>query len=156
MQKEPQQKGGILNKRTRAVSIPTKTKKRVEERDGGLCIFCGAPGKGEAHFIARSQGGLGIEENLLTVCRPCHDQMDNSTNRKEMLNIAEGYLRSKYPYWSKSFLIYEKGINTKDRVLSVKASYEKQRALSLSQSENVKKTKLPEGFWYLEGENNDQ
>ena len=82
--------------------------------------------------------------------------MDNSTKRKEMLDIAEGYLRSKYPYWDKSFLIYEKGIKTKDRVLSVKQNYDKQRALEVSQSKNVIKTKLPEGFWYLEGENNDQ
>ena len=152
MQKEPQQKGSILNKRTRATSIPTKTKKRVEERDGGLCIFCGHPGKGEAHFISRAQGGLGIEENLLTVCRACHDQMDNSTKRKEMLTKAEGYLRAKYPYWDKSFLIYEKGIKTKDRVLSVKQEYEKQRALSMPQSENVIKTKHTDGFWYLKEE----
>lgn len=152
MQKEPQQKGSILNKRTRATSIPTKTKQGVEERDGGLCIFCGHPGKGEAHFISRAQGGLGIEENLLTVCRQCHDQMDNSTKRQEMLTIAEGYLRSRYPYWDKSFLIYEKGIKTKDRVLSIRENYEKQRAESKSKSENVDLTKPPEGFWYLDEE----
>ena len=79
-----------MNKRTRAVSIPTKVKRQVEERDHGLCIFCGRPGKGEAHFISRAQGGLGIEENLITACRECHDRMDNSTDRKEMLGIAEG------------------------------------------------------------------
>ena len=69
-----------------------------------------------------------------------------------MLDIAERYLRSKYPYWDKSFLIYEKGIKTKDRVLSVKQNYDKQRAFEVSQSKNVIKTKLPEGFWYLEEE----
>ena len=69
-----------------------------------------------------------------------------------MLDIAERYLRSKYPYWDKSFLIYEKGIKTKDRVLSVKQNYDKQRAFEVSQSKNVIKTKLTEGFWYLEEE----
>ena len=82
--------------------------------------------------------------------------MDNSVQRKEMLTKAEGYLRAKYPYWDKSILIYEKGINTKDRVLSARQNYEKQRALSLSQSKNVEKTKLPEGFWYLKEGNDDQ
>ena len=141
-----------MNKRTRAVSIPTKVKRKVEERDHGLCIFCGAPGKGEAHFISRAQGGLGIEENLITVCRPCHDQLDNSTKRKELLRVAEEHLKNCYPYWDKSFLIYEKGIKTKERVQSIRAEYEKQRALSMSQSKNVIKTKPPEGFYFLEGE----
>ena len=81
--------------------------------------------------------------------------MDNSTKRKEMLTKAEGYLRSKYPYWDKSFLVYEKGIKTKDRVLSIRQNYDKQRTLDTSQSENVIKTKLPEGFWYLEEGKND-
>ncbi|MBR2556128.1 MAG: HNH endonuclease [Aeriscardovia sp.] len=144
-----------MNKRTRAVSIPTKVKRQVEERDHGQCIFCGCPGKGEAHFIARSQGGLGIEENLLTVCRPCHDKLDNSTERKKMLGIAEGYLKRCYPYWDKSFLIYEKGINTKARVFSIREEYEKQRTLSVSQAKNVIMTKPPEGFYFLEEENND-
>jgi len=139
-----------LNKRTRAVSIPTKVKRQVEERDHGLCIFCGKPGKGEGHFISRAHGGLGIEENLITVCRPCHDLLDNSTKRKEMLGIAEEHLKHCYPYWDKSFLIYEKGIKTKERVQSIKAEYEKQRALSMSQAENVIKTKPPEGFYFLE------
>lgn len=142
-----------MNKRTRAVSIPIKEKRKVEQRDHGLCIFCGGQGKGEGHFIPRSHGGLGIEENLLTVCRPCHDLMDNSTKRKEMLRVAEEYLKDCYPYWDKSFLIYEKGIKTKDRVKSIKAEYEKQRALSLSESKNMIKTKPPEGFYFLEEEN---
>lgn len=142
-----------MNKRTRAVSIPTKVKRQVEERDHGLCIFCGQKGLGEGHFISRSHGGLGIEENLITVCRPCHDQLDNSTKRNEMLGIAEEHLKSCYPYWSKDFLIYEKGINTKERVQSIRRNYEKQRLLSMSQSKNVKMTKPPEGFYFLEGDN---
>lgn len=141
-----------MNKRTRAVSIPTKEKRKVEERDHGQCIFCGSPGRGEAHFIPRSHGGLGIEENLITVCRSCHDQLDNSTKRKTMLGVAEEHLKNCYPYWSRDLLIYEKGINTKARVQSIRKEYEKQGLLSTLQRKNVIKTKAPEGFIFLEGE----
>lgn len=141
-----------MNKRTRAVSIPAKVKRQVEERDHGQCIFCGSPGRGEAHFIPRSHGGLGIEENLITVCRRCHEQLDNSTKRKAMLGVAEEHLKNCYPYWGSDLLIYEKGINTKARVQSIREEYEKQKLLSLSQIKKVIKTKAPEGFYFLEGE----
>lgn len=141
-----------MNKRTRAVSIPTKTKREVEERDHCQCIFCGKPGRGEAHFISRAHGGLGIKENLITVCRACHDQLDNSIKRNEMLRVAENYLRAAYPYWDRSLLIYQKGIKTKDRVQLMRQEYEKQRAESKSKSKNVDLTKAPEGFWYLNEE----
>lgn len=144
-----------MNKRTRAVSIPTKTKREVEERDHCQCIFCGKPGRGEAHFISRAQGGLGIKENLITVCRACHDQLDNSTKRKEMLRVAEDYLKAAYPYWNRDLLIYQKGIKTKDRVLLLRQEHEKQRAESISKSKNVDLTKPPEGFWYLDEGKND-
>ena len=86
-----------MHKRTKACAISKKTKIRVYERDKGRCIFCGAPGLPEAHYIARSQGGLGIEQNIVTVCRPCHDRMDNSTDRQQMLQVAAGHLKSFYP-----------------------------------------------------------
>ena len=144
-----------MNRRTRAVSIPAKVKRQVEERDHGHCIFCGRPGRGEAHFISRAQGGLGIEENLLTVCRSCHDQLDNSTKRQQMLTFAEEHLRARYPYWDKSFLIYEKGIKTKDRAMSAKRNYEKMGAFEGKEQKNIDLTKPPQGFWFIPGGNND-
>jgi 5-methylcytosine-specific restriction endonuclease McrA len=97
-----------MNKRTKACAIKPKVREAVERRDGGMCIFCGHPGRGEAHFISRAHGGLGIEENLLTVCRPCHDMLDNSENRNMMLIIAEHHLREHYKNWNKESLIYDK------------------------------------------------
>jgi 5-methylcytosine-specific restriction endonuclease McrA len=97
-----------MNKRTRACAITSKVKSAVERRDGGECIFCHRPGRGEAHFISRAHGGLGVEENLLTVCRPCHDLLDNSQARNVMLKIAEAYLRERYSGWDKEKLIYDK------------------------------------------------
>lgn len=107
-------------------------------------------GKGEAHFIPRSHGGLGIEQNLLTVCRPCHDLLDNSTKRKEMLQAAEQYLRSIYPGWDKESLIYKKGMETKaDNVQKIRNSVT-MRDKAISQSKNLDLTKPPDGFWFIE------
>ena len=144
-----------MTRRTKETAISQKTKQRVEERDHGLCIFCHKRGKGEAHFIPRSHGGLGVEENLLTVCRPCHDLMDNSTKRSEMLGAAETYLRARYPYWSREILIYEKGIMTKARVQSIREKYEEQRSFETLTVKNAEKTKLPDGFFFLREYAND-
>lgn len=97
-----------MNKRTKACAITPETRREVEQRDGGLCIFCKRPGRGEAHFISRAHGGLGVPANLLTVCRPCHDLLDNSQARGMMLKRAEAYLREQYPGWDKEKLIYSK------------------------------------------------
>ena len=96
------------SKRTKAVSIPTKVKKIVFERDNGLCIFCQKPGLPESHYIKRSQNGLGIEQNIFTACRKCHSKFDDSIERKDMLPIAKIHLMSKYENWKEEDLIYHK------------------------------------------------
>ena len=102
-----------MHTRTRACAIPTKTKKIVEERDGHACIFCGKRGRGEAHVIARSQGGLGVEQNLVTVCRKCHYLMDDTVSRDFFIEMAKQHLRRIYPDWNEEDLIYKKGEKTK-------------------------------------------
>lgn len=99
----------MKSKRTKACEIPPEVREKVEDRDNHCCIFCGSPeARGEAHFINRSQGGLGIEENIVTVCRNCHREMDNGLNTKLYRNMAEEYLKSKYPDWNKSKLVFNK------------------------------------------------
>lgn len=98
-----------MRKRTKALSIPKAVKDKVWERDGQCCVWCGNPyAAPEAHFIARSQGGLGIEENILTLCRECHRKYDQTKHRKIMRDFFEEYLKSKYPDWDKSKLIYRR------------------------------------------------
>lgn len=97
-----------MHKRTKACAISPRVKRMVEERDDHLCIFCKRWGRGEAHFISRAKGGLGVPENILTVCRECHEAMDNSTRRGVMLKIAEAYLREHYPSWDKEKLVFSK------------------------------------------------
>lgn len=107
------------------------------------------PGKGEAHIIARSQGGLGVEENLLTVCRICHDQMDNSTERARMIAQAEYYLKSIYPYWDRELLTYKKRINTTQEELLKTKRAEFLREKEQKELENRKNT-THSGFMFLE------
>ena len=86
-----------MNRRTKALAITPRVKAAVFERDGGVCIFCNRPGLPEARYIPRSQGGLGIKENIITVCRECHDLLDNSTQRRGMLRYVRRYLNAIYP-----------------------------------------------------------
>ena len=100
----------MKSKRTIACSISPETRKIVEERDGHKCIFCGSFNcRGEAHYIRRSQGGLGIPENILCVCRNCHYQLDESQAKALFRKKAEGYLKSIYPDWDEKKLVFKKG-----------------------------------------------
>ena len=109
-------------RRTKATDIPPKVKRIVEERDSidghPCCIFCGSPdAHGEGHVIARSQAGLGVEKNIITVCRKCHAAMDNSQARPLYVQKAKEYLMSIYPDWNEKDLVYDKWgfLNGKDK-----------------------------------------
>ena len=103
-----------MQKRTKATSIPPKVRQEVEDRDNHRCIFCSSPNcRGEAHFIRRSQGGLGIPKNLLTVCRKCHAQFDEGQAKELYRQKAKDYLMSKYPDWNEEDLVYNKWKNFK-------------------------------------------
>ena len=107
----------MKSKRSKACDIPQKVKDVVWERDNGRCVVCGnrynvMP---NAHFISRANGGLGIEQNIVTLCtnlteNKCNYKFDNgSAAEKEKIgNQIENYLKSKYPDWSKENLIYKK------------------------------------------------
>ena len=92
----------------KATSISKEVKEEVWERDGGCCIFCGRKGLPEAHIVPRSKGGMGVAENIVTVCRQCHNEMDG-TDRKRKLQIAREYMREHYPGWDEKKLEYHKG-----------------------------------------------
>lgn len=85
-----------MNSRTKKTSIPIKVKKAVYERDG-CCILCGRQGSPNAHYISRSRGGLGIEQNIVTLCLECHRRVDQSTERPKLLKKIKEYLDVFYP-----------------------------------------------------------
>ena len=107
----------MKSKRSKACDISQKVKQAVWERDGGCCVVCGnnynvMP---NGHFISRAKGGLGIEENIVTLCteltpNKCHRKYDFGTKqeREEIGNKIENYLKSKYPNWDKEKLFYKK------------------------------------------------
>lgn len=98
-----------MSKRTKALAIPREVKDRVWERDGECCVYCGSPlAAPVAHYIARSHGGLGIEENILTLCDACHRRYDQSAGRRSMREYFREYLQSKYPEWDEDKLIYRR------------------------------------------------
>lgn len=99
----------MVSKRTKATDIPASVKERVWERDGHCCIICGSPyAMPNAHYIRRSQGGLGIEKNVVTLCLNCHNRFDNGDKRKEYGEIIREYLKSHYTDWNEEDLYYKK------------------------------------------------
>lgn len=102
----------MKTKRAKACDINQKVKQRVWERDNGCCVICGnnynvMP---NAHYIPRSKGGLGIEENIFTACtrlteNDCHYKFDEyGIGRDEV----QKYLKSIYPNWGEDKLKYKK------------------------------------------------
>ena len=96
-----------MNKRTKALAITQAVKRKVLERDE-YCVWCGREGAPNAHYISRAQGGLGIEQNVLTLCTECNRRYDQSTDRRLMREYFREYLQSKYPDWCEDNLIYRK------------------------------------------------
>lgn len=95
---------------SKACDISTKVKKSVYERDNGRCVVCGAPGAPNAHYIPRSASGLGIEQNIVTLCFEHHEQFDHG-DEETMAGIAEvirSYLQEHYPDWDEEDLYYKK------------------------------------------------
>lgn len=95
-----------MHKQTKATNITPAVKREVMERDGGMCIVCGAPGDPVSHVIRRTQGGLGIARNIVTHCWRCHFKFDNydQHTRIETFN----YIKKCYPDWTEESVKYSK------------------------------------------------
>lgn len=107
----------MKSKRSKATDIPMSVKQKVWERDEHRCVVCGnyfnvMP---NAHYIPRSKGGLGIEQNIVTLCtelteNKCHRKYDFGTKeeRKIIHDKIKKYLQIKYENWNEEDLIYKK------------------------------------------------
>lgn len=108
-----------MHRLTKATAIPDSVKERVRERDHGRCIICGAEGIPCCHIVRRSQMGMGVEENIVTLCSPCHYAFDEGLGMKRLkplgLNTQQDvrdyivdYIRGFYPGWTKEKVTYRK------------------------------------------------
>ena len=54
--------------------------RRVLERDGWRCQFCGSMQHLQVHHLRlRSQSGSDVEQNLITLCAHCHERIHRSS-----------------------------------------------------------------------------
>ena len=108
-----------MHTRTKALGITIAVKEAVADRDSfdgfPCCILCGSPAPVNnrlafscCHYISRSQGGLGVEENILTLCPGCHRRYDQTTDRAMLKPFFGRYLKERYPGWDESKLYYKK------------------------------------------------
>ena len=100
----------MKSRRSKACDISQKVKKIVYERDKGLCIICHKPGLPNSHYISRAKGGLGIPENVVTMCIDCHNAYDNGKDieRREYIRERIKSYLSRYEGWNEKELIYDK------------------------------------------------
>lgn len=113
-------RGNMKHNKTKVCEFSAKERKKMYERDNKQCIFCamkyhmeGATWfdlqiDGVMHYIPRSHGGLGIEQNGALGCKYHHHMLDNGSRREEMLGIFRSYLQNHYKDWDESKLIYNK------------------------------------------------
>lgn len=100
----------ISSRRAKALEISQRVKRRVWERDEERCILCGnREAMPNAHYISRAQGGLGVEQNVVTLCADCHRRYDQGTERVAMRERIKKHLKERYANWDEDRLRYRKG-----------------------------------------------
>ena len=112
-----------MHRQTAKTGIPASVKAAVALRDSvngpATCIICGAPGGPHCHIVRRSQGGMGVEQNIVTMCGPCHYAFDEGIGLKRLeplgLNTRDDvrryivdYIRGFYPDWTPERVTYRK------------------------------------------------
>lgn len=106
-----------VSKQSKALDISQKVKKIVFERDEGKCVICGNTYNvmPNSHYIPRSKGGLGIEQNIFTACtnlteNKCHLRWEqNKCTSKEIKRVKDNF-KIHYPKWKEKDLYYKKSI----------------------------------------------
>ena len=100
-----------MRKETKATMIPESVKLAVLLRDKGECVICSCPGFPNAHIVRRSQGGRGIEQNIVTLCAKCHREMDEGKQAQIYKSMVIKYIRGVYPGWTEESVKYHKEDN---------------------------------------------
>ena len=99
----------MASKRSKACDISPAVRNEVLHRDDCKCIICGEKYNLQiAHYISRARLGLGIPQNLATMCVSCHFQYDNGKFHNEIKEAFKDYLKEHYEDWNEETLIYKK------------------------------------------------
>ena len=88
-------RGRIKSKRSLATLIPKPIRHNVLVRDKGRCIVCGSMHQLECHhLVPRSLGGMGVENNLLMLCKTHHSELHNGVG--DINIIVRSYMEQTY------------------------------------------------------------
>ena len=61
----------------------------VIDRDGGMCLDCGAVASEVHHIASRARPWAWCPENMLCLCKACHDQAHTHAARVRHLRLLE-------------------------------------------------------------------
>lgn len=109
---------------TKHTAIPARVKAAVALRDCAdgrcCCVVCGSPyAAPNAHIVRRSQGGMGVEQNIVALCAPCHRAFDEGEwldrlhplgfySRQDIEDHIIAYIKGYYPGWTREEVTYSK------------------------------------------------
>jgi len=68
---------------------------KIFERDGGMCVYCGAPAQEIDHVIPNKDGGKPISSNGVCVCRHCNRKRKQNPDDIDYLTRAIFWLLQK-------------------------------------------------------------
>ena len=112
-----------MHRQTKQTAIPASVKAAVALRDSvrgpATCIICGSPGGPHCHIVRRSQGGMGVEQNIVTLCGPCHYALDEGlylnrlrplglNSQQDVRDYVINYIKGFYPDWTEESVKYKK------------------------------------------------
>jgi 5-methylcytosine-specific restriction endonuclease McrA len=100
-----------MHRETKATRIPKEVTIKVWERDRGRCLLCdNNRGIANAHFVRRSHGGKGIEQNIFTACHECHTNYDQYRfeDMEQKTEHLRNHFKRHYPDWNEKKLVYKK------------------------------------------------
>lgn len=97
-----------MSKVTNATDISPSVKNTVWERDHHACVVCGSHmAMPNAHvFVSRAHGGLGIEENIVTLCQKHHHDFDNGKTKEfeYVSSVIYQYMTKLYPHLTPEYI----------------------------------------------------
>lgn len=110
-----------MHKQTKQTAISARVKAAVAARAPKVPHLhpLRRSGRPHCHVVRRSQGGMGVVENIVTLCGPCHYAFDEGLfmdrlrplgfhSQADIRAYIINYLRGFYPDWTEEKVRYHK------------------------------------------------